>query len=564
MAIENIDESTVRGTGGEILVDALRRQGADNVFCVPGESYLAALDAFYDVPEIKLTVCRQEGGAAMMAGAYGRMTTKPGICFVTRGPGATNASAGVHIAWQDCQPMLLLIGQVPREEFETDAFQEVDFRQMFGPMAKWIGQIDDARRIPEYISRAYHIATSGRPGPVVIALPEDMLVDVVEAPALTGYLPVETSPDAAQIAQLHERLEAAQRPLAIIGGAGWTQEASDDFKQFAQAWQIPVGTAFRCQDAFDNSHELYAGDCGTTVSPGLRKHIEDADLLLVAGARSTHLTSPFKSLIGVPKTSQYFVHAFPGPDELGSLTRPDLAVHATMPALARSLAQMGGRASDARTTWANQVNQNYQNWSTPVECPGDIQMADIITSVRDQVEDDAVFTVGAGNYTMWVHRFVRSTRVGSQLGPMSGSMGFSTPAAIAAKTVYPERTVIALVGDGCFMMTGQELSTAVQYDLGIIWILVNNNMYGTIRMHQERDYPTRISATALKNPDFAALARASGAAGFTVTRTEDFQAAFDEARAAGGPALIEVQIDPDAISTVATLSGIRKTALEKS
>ncbi len=564
MAIETINDTNVRGTGGEILVDALRRQGADNVFCVPGESYLAALDAFYDVPEIKLTVCRQEGGAAMMAGTYGRMTNTPGICFVTRGPGATNASAGVHIAWQDCQPMILLIGQVPREEFETDAFQEVDFRQMFGPMAKWVGQIDDARRIPEYISRAYHIATSGRPGPVVIALPEDMLVDVVEAPALTGYLPVETAPSDTQLEELRKRLQASERPLAIIGGAGWTQEASDDFKRFAHAWQIPVGTAFRCQDVYDNEDEFYAGDCGTTVSPDLRQHIEDADLLLVAGARSTHLTSPFKSLLGVPRTSQYFVHAFPGPEELGALTRPDLAVHATMPAFARSLAQMSGGTSDARAGWSSQVNQNYRRWSTPIECPGDVQMAQIIASVRDQVDDDAVFTVGAGNYTMWVHRFVRTTRVGSQLGPMSGSMGFSTPAAIAAKTVHPERTVIALVGDGCFMMTGQELSTAVQYDLAIIWIVVNNNMYGTIRMHQERDYPTRISATALKNPDFAALARASGAAGFTVTRTEEFQDAFDAARAANGPALIEVQIDPDAISTVATLSGIRKAALEAS
>lgn len=555
-----LETKQLKGTGGQLLVDALHRHGTRQVYCVPGESYLAALDAFVDQPEINLVVCRQEGGAAMMAGTTGRLTGEPGICFVTRGPGATNASAGVHIAWQDGQPMILLIGQVARHEAETDAFQEVDFRQMFGPMAKWIGQIEDAARVPEYISRAFHIATSGRPGPVVIALPEDMLTDVVEAETVPGYVRTQASASIEDLDAMQTHLAQAQRPLAIVGGVGWDQASVDRFQQFAETFQIPVGTAFRCQDHFDNTHPNYLGDCGTTVSPALRKTIEHADLLLVAGVRVAHLTSPFKSLIGVPNTHQKFIHIHPGAEEVGALTRPDLGINASMTRFTQAIVKLTPQAAPGREAWVADGNSDYVKWITPVQCPGDVQMAQIMHWLSSRVSDDAIFTVGAGNYTMWVHRFVQSRKFGGVLGPMSGSMGFSTPAAVAAKVVHPDRMVIAVVGDGCFMMTSQELATAVQHKLPIIWIVVNNSMFGTIRMHQERDYPERLSATALTNPDFAALAQAHGAFGAVVNHTEEFEPAFEQAVASAKTALIELRIDPEAISTVTTLSDIRKAA----
>lgn len=554
----------IRGTGGQLLVDALHRHGTKQVFCVPGESYLAALDAFVDQPSIQVVVCRQEGGASMMAGAAGRLTGRPGICFVTRGPGATNASSGVHIAWQDGQPMILLIGQVARHESETDAFQEVDFRQMFGPMAKWVGQIEDATRVTEYVSRAFHIATSGRPGPVVLALPEDMLTDTVESVAVESYNRVEPSASVEEVNELLSCLSESERPLAIVGGVGWDQTSCDRFQQFAENFQIPVATAFRCQDHFDNTHPNYLGDCGTTVSPELRKRVEDADLLLVIGVRVAHLTSPFKSLIGVPTTHQRFIHVHPGAEELGALTRPDLAINASPNRFTTVLAGLGTEVAPNRQSWVRAGNKDYQNWISPVECPGDVQMAQIMNWLSNRVPDDAIFTVGAGNYTMWVHRFVQAKKFGGVIGPMSGSMGFSSPAAVAAKVLHPDRMVIAVSGDGCFMMTSQEFATAIQHKLAIVWIVVNNAMFGTIRMHQERDYPKRISATELINPDFAALAVAHGALGIVVERTEDFEPAFEKAVSCGHAALIELRIDADAISTVTTLSKIREKALESS
>jgi len=560
-------QEKITGTGGQILVDALRRHGTRQVFCVPGESYLAALDAFVDEPSIQIIVCRQEGGASMMAGASGRLTGEPGICFVTRGPGATNASSGVHIAWQDGQPMILLIGQVARHESETDAFQEVDFRRMFGPMAKWIGQIEDAERIPEYMSRAFHIATSGRPGPVVLALPEDMLTDVVEASVVPGYVKTEASPSIQDMETLNSMLGTSRRPLAIVGGVGWDQASSDRFADFANRFQIAVATSFRCQDHFDNTHPAYLGECGTTVSPALRQRVSDADLVLLIGVRVSHLTSPFKTLIGVPATHQKFVHVHPGAEELGVLSRPDLAINASANRFSEMLGDLKPSADtnrEERTEWVKAGNADYRDWLSPVQSPGNLQMSTVMRQLSDSLPDDAVFTVGAGNYTMWVHRFVQSRRYGSMLGPMSGSMGFSTPAAIAAKVVHPDRTVVAVTGDGCFMMTSQELATAIHHKLAIIWLVVNNSMFGTIRMHQERDYPERISATGLTNPDFAALAEAHGALGLVVDRTEDFEAAFTKAQDCGHAALIELRIDPDAISTVTTLSAIRETALSAS
>ena len=550
----------ITGTGGEILIDALRRHGTRQAFCVPGESYLAALDAFVDEPTIELIVCRQEGGASMMAGAAGRLTGRPGVCFVTRGPGATNASAGVHIAWQDGQPMILFIGQVSRGEAETDAFQEVDFRQMFGPMAKWIGQIESASRIPEYVSRAFHVATSGRPGPVVLALPEDMLTDTVTCTPVLAYTRTDAGPSDEQLEALTAALEASERPVAIVGGVGWDQAASDHFKKFAETFDIPVGTAFRCQDHFDNTHRNYAGECGTAISPSMRQRVNEADLLLLVGVRVAHLTSPFKSLIGVPTTQQNFIHVHPGPEELGALTRPDIAINAASSVFAERVSRLAAPDRLNRSAWRAAANADYIDWTSPVSSPGSVQLASIMRSLSDELPEDTVFTVGAGNYTMWVHRFVQSRRFGSFLGPMSGSMGFSTPAAIAAKVVHPDRTVVAVCGDGCFMMTSQELATAIHHQLAIIWIVINNSMYGTIRMHQERDYPERISATTLTNPNFAALAEAHGALGFVVERTEEFAPAFAAALDSQKTALIEVRVDPELISTTTTLSQIRRQA----
>lgn len=552
----------LRRTGGQLIVDALRLHGAKHLFCVPGESYLAVLDAFVDAPDLEVTVCRQEGGAAMMAEAYGKLTGEPGICFVTRGPGATNASPGVHIAFQDSTPMILFIGQVGRDMVEREAFQEIDYRRMFGQMAKWVAQIDQAERIPEFVARAFQTATSGRPGPVVLVLPEDMLRDEAEAkPDLKPYARVPSHPGASEVAELGELLKKGSKPLVIVGGPGWTEQACDDLKRFSEAWSLPIAAAFRAQDRFDNEHPHYVGDVGIGINPKLAERVRQADPLLVLGARLGEMTTSGYSLLDIPRPQQHLIHVHPGAEELGRVYQPELAVQATMPAIAQALA---GLPPPADAPWSSQLaeaRQDYLAWTEPKPIPGPVQMGEVMSWLRDALPEDAILCNGAGNYTTWVHRYHRYRRFGTQLAPTSGSMGYGTPAAVAAKRLYPERCVIAFAGDGCFLMNGQEFATAVKYDLPIIVIVVNNAMYGTIRAHQEREYPTRISATALTNPDFAALARAYGGHGETVETTADFQPAFERAQASGKPAIIEIRLDPEAISPVKTLSEIREAAL---
>lgn len=555
------DRSNLR-SGGRILIDALVDHGVDLCFGVPGESYLAALDAMHDRPELRYIVCRQEGGAAMMADAYGKMTGRPGVCFVTRGPGATNASSGVHIAFQDSTPMVLFVGQVGRDMVDREAFQEIDYRRMFGQMAKWVAQIDDPARIPEYVNRAFHTATSGRPGPVVLALPEDMLTERAEAIDLDGWQRLESHPGAAQMAELRKRLAAAKRPFAIVGGGGWSADACADFQDFAAANGVPVGTSFRCQDYFDNEHPNYAGHVGIGINPVLAERVKAADLLIVAGARLGEMTTGGYTLIDIPRPKQQLVHVYPDPSEINRVYDADLGVVADMrsfAAAAKAMKPVEGVV--ARTEDISALHTSFLEYCEPTPQPGDLNMGEVVRWLSDRLGPEAVYCNGAGNYTVWVHRFHKYRRYRGCLAPTSGSMGYGPPAAVAAKLVAPDRPVVAFAGDGCFLMTGQELATAVQYDLPILYVVVNNGMYGTIRMHQEREYPTRESGTALRNPDFAALARAYGAHGDTVARTRDFPDAAERALASGKPALIELQVDAEALTPMATLSQIRERAL---
>lgn len=548
-------------TGGQILVDQLRLHGTDLCFGVPGESYLAVLDALVDVPELRYVVCRQEGGAAMAAEAYGKLTGRPGIAFVTRGPGATNAAAGVHVAQQDSTPMILFIGQIDSATRERDAFQEVDYRQMFGGMAKWVAEIDDAARIPEFLHRAFMTATSGRPGPVVLALPEDMLLRRSDAVDGRPWSPVELHPAPAQVERLRALLERARRPVMILGGSGWTPAAVRDLARFAEANELPVACGFRRQDLFDNEHPLYMGDIAIGPNPALRQRIQEADLVIALGTRLSEMTTQGYTLLEIPLPGMRLVHVHQDPAELGRVYQADLAIAATMPAVARALADMQARARP----WAGEneaLRAGYLAWRDPKPGPGEVQMGAIVRHLRETLPRDAIVTNGAGNYCVWVNRGYSYRQFRSQLAPTSGSMGYGLPAAVAAKLVHPERTVVCFAGDGCFMMTGQELATAVQHEAAIIVIVVNNGMYGTIRMHQEREFPTRVSGTGLRNPDFAALARAYGAQGWTVRATDEFAPAFAAALASGGPALIEVQVDPEALTPRASLSEIRSEALQ--
>ncbi|MBB6178600.1 thiamine pyrophosphate-binding protein [Pseudorhizobium flavum] len=547
-------------TGGQLIVEALKANGVRRVSCVPGESYLAVLDALYD-SGIDVLVCRQEGGAAMMADCWGRLTGEPGICMVTRGPGATNASAGLHIARQDSIPMILFIGQVQRDAREREAFQEVEYRRAFTEFAKWVGEIDDARRIPEFVTRAFAVATSGRPGPVVLTLPEDMLVDEVEAPAAQPYMPVEAHPGPSQMKQFEAMLKEAQRPMFILGGTRWTEEAVAGFQEFASRFKVPVGCSFRRQMLFDHLHPSYAGDVGIGINPALAKEIKDSDLLVLVGARMSEMPSSSYTLIDIPYPAQKLVHVYPDPEELGRVYRPDLAICA---APAEFTTALSGLEPPAAPLWAERksaMHDAYLKWSTPPRTgPGSVQMGPIMEWLDANTAEDAIFANGAGNYATWVHRFHRFRKFNTQAAPTSGSMGYGLPAAVAAKQLFPEREVICFAGDGCFMMHGQEFITAVRYNLPIITVLVNNGTYGTIRMHQEREYPGRVSATDLVNPDFVAFAKAYGGHGELVEKTEGFAAAFERARASGKPAIIEVKLDAEAITPTRTLTQIREKA----
>ncbi|CDX40570.1 Acetolactate synthase large subunit [Mesorhizobium plurifarium] len=547
-------------TGGQLIVEALEANGADRIFCVPGESYLAVLDALHD-SSIRTIVCRQEGGAAMMADCQGRLTGKPGICFVTRGPGATNASAGVHIAMQDSVPMILFIGQVASHAKEREAFQEVDYKRFFGDIAKWVVEIDDAARIPEFVTRAFAVATSGRPGPVVISLPEDMLTSEVEAPAALPHTPVETRPGEAELDALQMLLANAKRPFVILGGTRWNEEAVAHMRTFAEAWSLPVGCSFRRQMLFDHLHPNYAGDVGIGINPKLAERIKQADVVLLIGGRLGEMPSSDYTLLKSPYPDQALVHVHADAGELGRVYRPTIAINASPAAFVEAFAR---RKPAAQPSWAAETEKAhaaYLEWSTPPQTgPGPVQMGPIIEHLGRILPEDAILTNGAGNYATWVHRFYRNRRFGTQAAPTSGSMGYGTPAAVAAKSLFPDRTVVAFAGDGCFLMNGQEFATAVQYDLPIIVIVVNNGIYGTIRMHQEREYPSRVVATELRNPDFAALARAYGGHGETVEKTADFARAFERAQASGKPAIVEIKLDPEAITPTRTLTQIRNKA----
>ncbi len=547
--------------GGHMVVDALRAHGVDMVFGVPGESYLAVLDGLQDANSIRAIVCRQEGGAAMMAEAYGKLTGRPGVCLVTRGPGAANASAGVHVGFQDSTPMVLLVGQVARGMADREAFQEIDYRRMYGQMAKWTAQVEDAERIPEYMSRAFHTATSGRPGPVVLALPEDMLTDRAVPRPADPYRRAEAHPGPGDMARLREMLAAGRAPLAILGGGAWDAEACRRVRAFAEANAIPVAVSFRCQDYFDNRHPNYAGHVGIGAPPALRERIAAADPLLVIGARLGEITTAGYTLLEVPRPRQTLVHVHPGAEELGRVYQADLPIVASPRAFAAALERMEPVDPAAWAGSAEACHAAYLATLEPRPNPGPVQMGEIARWLDRTLPDDAIVCNGAGNYATWMHRFYRYRGWRTQLAPTSGSMGYGLPAAVAAKLVHPERIVLSMNGDGCFLMHGQELATAMQYGANIVAVVVNNNMYGTIRMHQEREYPGRTANTGLRNPDFAALARAYGAFGETVTETARFRPAFERALEAGRPAVIEVRLDPDAINPATTLAEIRAAAL---
>ncbi len=548
-------------SGGRILVDQLRIHGADTVFTVPGESFIAALDALHETPEIRLVVCRHEGGAANMAEAYGKLTGRPGVCFVTRGPGATNASVGVHTAFQDSTPMLLLVGDVARGHRERGAFQEVDLRSMFASLSKWAAQADRADRLPELVSRAFHTACAGRPGPVVLALPEDMLSESAEVTDAEPYKVVRAHPGAEDMARLRALLGNAQRPLMIVGGGGWSAEASSDIVSFAVANRLPTGASFRCQDYVDNHAETYVGDIGVGVNPALAQRVKDADLLIVVGSRLGEATTSGYTLVEPPRPRQALVHVHADPEELGRVYQADLPINSGLPQFAAAARVLEQVESFAWHGWCRAARADYLANLRHEPWAGEgVDMGAVIAHVRERLPEDAIVTNGAGNFSAWAHRFYQFRHYRTQLGPTSGAMGYGLPAAVAAKLVHPERSVVCFTGDGDFLMTGQELATAVQYELPIVILVVNNGMYGTIRMHQERSYPGRVVGTDLVNPDFAAYARAFGAHGEVIERTEDFPAAFERAQDAGRPALLELRVDPEQITPRATIASIREAA----
>ncbi len=549
-------------SGGQILVDQLVAQGVERVYCVPGESFLAALDAMHDAA-IDITVCRQEAGAAIMALTEGRLTGRPGICFVTRGPGATNAAHGVHIAEHDSAPMILLVGQVERSMLGRGAFQEMDYRAFFGSIAKWATQIESAAQIPEVIHRAFHVAMQGRPGPVVIALPEDMLVETANAVDAPRVTPVPIWPGLSQMAELQKMLWNAERPIAILGGPGWTERAGAAFARFAERFDMPVVGSFRRASVFDGEHENYAGEIGLSPNPKLKARIEQADIVMLVGGRMSEAAAQGYTLFDVPTPRQRLAHVHADPREIGRNYHPTLGIIATTPEFCSALEGVQPPAAIPWSAQTRSARADYLAWSerAPVN-PGRVQVSEIMFALRRRVPD-AVFTTGAGNFAIWVGRFLRFRRVEQQLGPTSGSMGFGLPAAIGAARVFPQRTVVCFAGDGDFLMNGQEFATAVQYKLPIVVVLIDNGMYGTIRMHQEREFPGRVTATQLRNPDFAAYARAFGGHGETVEETAEFLPAFERALASGLASIVHVKIDPEAITPATTLSAIRDATLAR-
>jgi acetolactate synthase I/II/III large subunit len=563
---------------GHLIVECLVEQGVRHVFGVPGESFLAVLDGFHSYREqIQFIVNRQEGGAAYMAEAHGKLTGRPGVCFVTRGPGATNASIGVHTAFQDSTPMVLFVGDVASDQRDREAFQEVEYTSFFGPstkgMAKRVERIDDADRIPEYVARAFATAMNGRPGPVVVVLPEDMLVKHTSARPLPRVEPVEAWSDPGSLRQLRELLLQSRKPFVIAGGGGWTPQAAQALQRFAENWKLPVGNAFRYQDTFDNHHPLYAGDVGIGINPKLSARIKESDLILAIGPRLGEMTTSGYTLLRVPKPVQKLVHIHASAEELNRVYHADLAIHASMSAAARSLEVLTAPPDIPWTAWTEAARADYEANLVPQPLgslkgdteQGVVDMPAIVAVLKKHLPEDAVLTNGAGNFASWVHRYFKHHGLArgfkTQLAPTVGAMGYGVPAGIAANIVSG-RVALTMAGDGDFLMNGQELATAVQYGAKSIIVLLNNAMFGTIRMHQEREYPERVSGTHLANPDFVGLAKAYGYAGVRITRTEQFEPELVAALERGQGTLIEVMLDPEVISTRGTLSGIRSNALK--
>jgi acetolactate synthase-1/2/3 large subunit len=557
---------------GHALVEALVAQGVDTVFGVPGESFLAVLDGMHEHRDrIRFIGCRQEGGAAFMADAQGKLTGRPGICIVTRGPGATNAAIGLHTAFQDSTPMILFVGQVAADQRDREAFQEVDYRQMFGPgtlgMAKWVGEVQSADRLPEYVARAFHTAMQGRPGPVVLALPEDMLAASTTAPVLPRVEPVQAWPAPGALRALRERLLAAQRPFMIVGGSGWDAASCSALQRFAENWQLPVGCAFRFQDGFDNRHPLYAGDVGIGINPRLAQRLREADLVLAVGPRLGEMTTGAYTLLQAPRPAQALVHVHAGAEELGRVYAADLLLQSSMACAGKALETLSAPAHLPWRAWADAAHADYEaNHEAPVVEP--LDLAQVVKTMQRLAPADALYTNGAGNYSGWLHRYCRYHGLQhhgrTQLAPTSGAMGYGLPAAVAAALLQPERTAINLAGDGDLLMTSQEMTTATAHGARrLISVVVDNGSYGTIRMHQEREYPGRVSGTDLYNPDFAALARAYGWAAERVDTTAAFEPAFAQALARQQPTLLHLKLDVNVITTRTSLQAIRTQAQQR-
>ena len=548
-------------TGGQILVDALRINGVQTVFCVPGESFLPVLDALYLVrDEINLITCRQEGGATHMAEALGKITGKPGICFVTRGPGATNASIAIHTARQDSTPLILFIGQVESSFLGREAWQEIDYRQMFGSIAKWVDQVDSPDRLPEMVSRAFSVATSGRPGPVVLSLPENMLFEMSLAKDARGYESSSAAFVHKDLLQMENLINGAKKPLLILGGGGWTEQATLDIAQFSEIFGLPVACAFRRQDLIDNRHQNYIGELGLGMNPKLVEQVNQSDLLIVVGARMGETSTNGYTLLDIPNPKQMLIHVHSDTNELGRVYQPTLKINsnpAIFAAAAKTLKSSG--ISFERNERLTESRRHYIEFIRPLETKGGINLGGIVTYLSKSIPEDSYITNGAGNYTLWVQRFYQYKKFKTQLAPTSGTMGYGLPAAIAAKIQHPERLSICFAGDGCFLMNGQELATAVQYKVNIIVIVVNNGMYGSIRMHQERHYPGNVWGSILSNPDFIELAKAFGVHAERVENNSNFPAAFDRAKNAGRPALIEVQVSNEILTPRLTVSDLHRS-----
>jgi acetolactate synthase-1/2/3 large subunit len=556
--------------GGKILIDQLAALGVSRIFEVPGESFLAALDGLYDAPSIRTIVCRHEGGAAMMAEATGKLTGRPGIAFATRGPGVVNAVAGVYVAQQDATPMILFVGLPTTPLDERAPFQEIDIEALFSSVAKWTAVIRSADRIPEYVTRAFRVATSGRPGPVVIGLPENVLSAKTTASVAAPAVLSGAAPSSRDMADLAQRLGAAERPLVVVGGPGWSRAVQGAIEAFATAFDVPVASSFRCQDHMDNRHPCYVGHLGFTTDRKLKAGLKAADLVVAVGAEIADIATDGYALLG--GAEQTFVQIHPEPSAILGYREASLAIAATSEAFAEALGSFaanlrgGSGGTAAERPWSRfrqDLRQAYEASLVPRPTPGAVRMEDVVTTVSALLPDNGLVTNGAGNYSQWVHRYFQFKRYRTGLAPTSGSMGYGLPAAIAAKLEAPEMPVVCFAGDGCFAMTSNELGTAVQYGLPMVILIANNGMYGTIRMHQERSYPGRTNGTSIVNPDFAAFARAHGAEGATVTRSEDFEAVFREALAADGPFVIELRLDPEAITPMETLSGVRSHASGK-